>query len=380
MIFRVIINQIQHSIPPITPMYEHKQKLETIATEVDHALEKIDLQKLKNRIIECNILSQEQDFWQDQENAQKITKELAALQKEVEDWEKIKTEVDELQALSPTIKIEEDEAAGEDFKKMIDDLEARWHKLETKTFLNGKYDSNNAILSIHAGTGGKDAMDFAEILLRMYIRYAEHSGYTVEIMEKSAGEEVGLKSATILISGYMAYGYLKCEKGVHRLVRNSPFNAKNSRETSFVLVEVMPDIDTSHHAQINKDDLRIDTFRSGGAGGQNVNKVSSAVRITHLPTNIVVACQTERSQLQNKERAMKILLGKLTELAEKQQVAELNQLKGEPVQMSWGNQMRSYVFHPYTMVKDHRTNYEERDVNKVLDGEIDGFIEAELKS
>lgn len=361
-------------------MYEHKQKLETIANEVNSALQKIDLQKLKNRIIECNILSQEQDFWNDQENAQKITKELAALQKEVDDWEKIKAEVDELQALSPTIKIEEDEDAAEDFKKMIDDLEARWHKLETKTFLNGKYDPNNAILSIHAGTGGKDAMDFAEILLRMYIRYAEHSGYTVEIMEKSAGEEVGLKSATILISGYMAYGYLKCEKGVHRLVRNSPFNAKNSRETSFVLVEVMPDVDTSHHAQINKDDLRIDTFRAGGAGGQNVNKVSSAVRITHLPTNLVAACQTERSQLQNKERAMKILLGKLTELAEKQQVAELNQLKGEPVQMSWGNQMRSYVFHPYTMVKDHRTNYEERDVNKVLDGEIDGFIEAELKS
>lgn len=361
-------------------MYEHKQKLETIANEVNSALQKIDLQKLKNRIIECNILSQEQDFWNDQENAQKITKELAALQKEVDDWEKIKAEVDELQALAPTIKIEEDEDAAEDFKKMIDDLEARWHKLETKTFLNGKYDPNNAILSIHAGTGGKDAMDFAEILLRMYIRYAEHSGYTVEIMEKSAGEEVGLKSATILISGYMAYGYLKCEKGVHRLVRNSPFNAKNSRETSFVLVEVMPDVDTSHHAQINKDDLRIDTFRAGGAGGQNVNKVSSAVRITHLPTNLVAACQTERSQLQNKERAMKILLGKLTELAEKQQVAELNQLKGEPVQMSWGNQMRSYVFHPYTMVKDHRTNYEERDVNKVLDGEIDGFIEAELKS
>lgn len=361
-------------------MYEHKQKLETIATEVDNALQKIDLQKLKNRIIECNILSQEQDFWNDQENAQKITKELAALQKEVVDWEKMQAEVKELQELAPSIKIEEDPASGEDYKKMIDDLEARWHKLETKTFLNGKYDATNAILSIHAGTGGKDAMDFAELLLRMYIRYAEHNGYTVEIMEKSAGEEVGLKSATILISGYMAYGYLKCEKGVHRLVRNSPFNAKNSRETSFALVEVMPDVDISHHAQIHKDDLRIDTFRAGGAGGQNVNKVSSAVRITHLPTNLVAACQTERSQLQNKERAMKILIGKLTELAEKQQVAELNQLKGEPVQMSWGNQMRSYVFHPYTMVKDHRTNHEEHDVNKVLDGGIDGFIEAELKS
>ncbi|MGL5830585.1 MAG: peptide chain release factor 2 [Candidatus Altimarinota bacterium] len=361
-------------------MYEHKQKLETIATEVSNALQKIDLQQLKNRIIECNILSQEQDFWNDQENAQKITKEQAALQKEVESWEKIKAEVEELQALGPTIKIEEDPDSAQDYKNMIDNLEINWRKLETKTFLNGKYDSNNAILSIHAGTGGKDAMDFAEILLRMYIRYAEHNDYTVEIMEKSAGEEVGLKSATILISGYMAYGYLKCEKGVHRLVRNSPFNAKNSRETSFALVEVMPDVDISHHAQINKDDLRIDTFRAGGAGGQNVNKVSSSVRITHLPTNLVAACQTERSQLQNKERAMKILIGKLTELAEKQQVAELNQLKGEPVQMSWGNQMRSYVFHPYTMVKDHRTNHEERDVNKVLDGEIDGFIEAELKS
>jgi len=361
-------------------MHEHKQKLEVISTEIKHALTKIGLEDLKSQIIDLNLLTQKPDFWNNAEKAQQISKKLAATQKEVDLWTAIDKEVTELSELSPTINIDEDPASGEEFKKLIDDLEKRWHKLETKTFLGGKYDTCDALLSIHAGTGGKDAMDFVSMLLRMYIRWCENNDYNCEILEKSEGEEVGTKSVTVQVSGPYAYGYLRCEKGVHRLVRNSPFNSKNTRETSFALVEVMPDLDISEHAQINKDDLRIDTYRSGGAGGQNVNKVSSAVRITHLPTNIVVTCQSERSQLQNKDRAMKILLGKLTELAEKQQVAELSQLKGEPVQMSWGNQIRSYVLQPYTMVKDHRNNHEEHDVNAIFDGQIDGFIEAELKS
>lgn len=361
-------------------MHEHKQKLETIDAEIKHAVEKIDLGKLSAQITDLEKQTQAPDFWNDTKTAQQVSKQLSVLQKEFAEWQALQKDTAELTEISPTINMDEDPASGEEFKKMVDDLEKRWHKLETKTFLSGKFDQSDAILSIHAGTGGKDAMDFVGILLRMYLRWCEDQGYVCEVLDRSDGEEVGVKSVTVSVAGPYAYGYLKCEKGVHRLVRNSPFNAKNSRETSFALVEVMPDVDVSHQDKIRKEDLRIDTYRSGGAGGQNVNKVSSAVRITHLPTGLVVACQTERSQLQNKERAMKILTAKLVDLAEKQQVAELNELKGEPVQMSWGNQIRSYVLQPYKMVKDHRTDHEEGNVDAVLDGQIDGFIEAELKS
>ncbi len=360
-------------------MYEHKEKLTTISTEITHAIEKIDLPRLRAQISELEKETLAPDFWNDTDKAQQTSKRLASLQKELAQWEALAKDRDELTELAPTINMDEDAATGTEWMKMVDDLEKRWRKLEVKTFLGGKYDESDAILSIHAGTGGKDAADFVGMLLRMYLRWSEDQGYVCEVLDRSDGEEVGIKSVTVSVAGPFAYGYLKCEKGVHRLVRNSPFNAKNSRETSFALVEVMPDVDVSHQAKINKDDLKVDTFRSGGAGGQNVNKVSSAVRITHIPTGLVVTCQTERSQLQNKDRAMKILTAKLIDLAEKQQVQELSKLKGEPVQMSWGNQIRSYVLHPYTMVKDHRTDYEEHDVNAVLEGAIDGFIEAELK-
>jgi len=361
-------------------MHEHKQKLAQIALQLKTALNKVDLPQIQKRISNLTGQTQNPGFWNNQEKAQTVSQELSWLQKELNDWTNLQINLKALQELAPTIDIENDPESAKDFKKMVDDLEKSWKYMEIKTFFKGKYDSANVILSIHAGTGGKDAMDFVNILLRMYLRYCENNKFITEILDQSVGEEVGIKSVTVEVKGTMAYGYLKNEKGVHRLVRNSPFNAKNSRETSFALVEVMPDISTEHHVEINSDDLKIDTFRSSGAGGQNVNKVSSAVRITHLPTNIVVTCQSERSQYQNKERALKILTAKLIELAEQQQVEELSKLKGGRVEMSWGNQIRSYILQPYTLVKDHRTNYEEHNVDAVLDGHIEGFIEAKLKS
>ncbi len=360
-------------------MHEYRQKLDVISAEIEKAIETVDMGALEKKAADLTNQTQDPKFWEDQARAQEVTKALSGVQKEIAAWIKIRTDCDELLSLFPTINPEDDPKGAEEFKKMVDSFEHDWHKLEISTFLNGKYDKNNVIMSIHSGTGGKDAMDFAEMLLRMYMRWAEKNGYEVEQAEKSPGEEVGIKSVTIFIRGYLAYGYLKGEKGVHRLVRQSPFNAKHTRETSFAMVDIMPEIPREEMPEINKDDLRIDTYRSSGAGGQNVNKTSSAVRLTHIPTGIVVACQDERSQLQNKERALTILHAKLVALKEKQQVAEINQLKGERVEIAWGNQIRSYVLHPYTMVKDHRTDYEEHDVGAVLNGEIDGFIEQEVK-
>ncbi|MFC1748052.1 peptide chain release factor 2 [Pseudomonadota bacterium] len=360
-------------------MQEYKEKLETVRSEIETALEKIDLENLRTKIKDLSFQTQEQDFWDNQERAQKISKELSDLQKEVEDWEKIQADTEELTELFPTIDIEEDPDSAEDFKTMVDLLEKAWRRLEIRTFLNGKYDKYSAIVSIHAGTGGKDAMDFADMLLRMYLRYFERQGFEAEVSDRSPGEDTGLKSVTIFVRGYLVYGHMKHERGVHRLVRLSPFNVKHTRETSFAFVDVLPDIPEEDLPEIRKDDLKIDTFRSSGAGGQSVNKTSSAVRVTHVPTGIVVTCQDERSQLQNKERAMKILHAKLIDLKEKQQVEEIAEIRGERVEMSWGNQIRSYVLHPYTMVKDHRTDHEENNVQAILDGEIDGFIEAELK-
>ncbi|MFA7278404.1 MAG: peptide chain release factor 2, partial [Candidatus Gracilibacteria bacterium] len=357
-------------------MHEVKTQLDELQTQITTALKAIDLDTRRHRIIELEILMQESDFWNDQKKAQDISREASHTRTFVERWEKLQQDLKELQELFPTIDPETDPTTAQEYKAMVAKLAQDWRALEIQTFLNGKYDTNNVILSLHAGTGGKDAQDFAEMLMRMYLRWAEKHEFKATILDQSQGEEVGLKSADILIEGEFAYGYLKSENGVHRLVRQSPFNAKASRETSFVLIEVLPEISDAAQIDIKKDDLRVDTYRSSAPGGQNVQKTDSAIRITHLPTNIVVSCQTERSQLQNKETAMKILAAKLADMMERAHAKTLSDLKGGKIEMSWGNQIRSYVLHPYKMVKDHRTDYEERNVEPILDGDIDGFIEA----
>jgi peptide chain release factor 2 len=360
-------------------MHELKIQLEGLETQIQTALKAIDLDTKRHRVIELDTLMQEPDFWSDQKRAQQISREASHTRTFVERWEKLRNDLAELKEIFPTIDAENDTQSVAEFHGMVARLQKDWRGLEIQTFLGGKYDDHSAILSIHAGTGGKDAQDFADMLLRMYLRWAEKHSFAAKILDQSPGEEVGLKSATVAIDGDYVYGYLKSENGVHRLVRQSPFNAKNSRETSFVLVEVLPEIIEGTEIEIKRDDLRVDTYRSSAPGGQNVNKTDSAVRITHIPTGLVVGCQTERSQLQNKEHAMKILAAKLADMMEREQAKELSDLKGGKIEMSWGNQIRSYVLHPYKMIKDHRTDYEERNVEPVLDGEIDGFIEAFLK-
>ena len=360
-------------------MHEIKGKLDELTRQIRKAGATIDITKLRHRLIEFDTLMQEENFWSDGDRARKISEEASELRREISDWEGTLEDCHTLEKLFGEIDPEKDAAGANEFKEMVSALEKKWRSLEIKTFLNGKYDKNNAILSVHAGTGGKDAQDFAEVLMRMYMRYAEDKEWRVEIMDESRGEEVGLKSTTILIEGAFAYGYLKGENGVHRLVRHSPFNTKNTRETSFVLIEVLPEVSEPQTGEIRKEDIEFEAFRSGGKGGQNVNKVSTAVRIKHIPTGIAVKCESERSQLQNKERAMKILHAKLADMMEREQAEHLYELKGGKAEASWGSQIRSYVLHPYKMVKDHRTDYEEKNLEAVFDGKIDGFVEAELK-
>jgi len=361
-------------------MQEIKQQLEELKEAIAKGKAKIDISSLQKRAEELKKESLKPDFWDNPEDASKVNQEISQLTEEIENWESIEDDLNDLMTLTEEIKAEEDPEGVDELRELTEKLSKRWHTLKLSTFLSGKYDKYSAILSIHAGTGGTDSQDFAEMLLRMYLRHAEKKGYKAAVLEKSAGDDAGIKSATVIVTGYLAYGYLKNESGVHRLIRLSPFNVKHTRETSFALVQVLPDIPETDREEIKKEDLKIETFRSSSAGGQSVNTTDSAVRITHIPTGIVVSCQNERSQLQNKEHAMKVLYGRLEDVREKEEAENINSIKGEKVEMSWGNQIRTYTLHPYTLVKDHRTNYEEKDVNKVLDGELDGFIESLLES
>jgi len=304
---------------------------------------------------------------------------LSALKEEVEPWKRLAHRLEELRGLLELAASEGDESLVDEIAADVEEIAKELERLEFRLLLGGEYDDHDAILAVHAGAGGTDSQDWTEMLLRMYLRWAEGRDYKSRILDSSAGEEAGLKSATIEVSGRYAYGYLKAERGVHRLVRLSPFDAAHRRHTSFALVEVMPAIEDQVEIEISPDDLRIETFRASGPGGQHVQKSSTAVRITHLPTGVGAACQNERSQSQNKAMAMKVLRARLLDLELQKREEEQARLKGEHVEAGWGNQIRSYVLHPYTMVKDHRTGYEVGYVGAVLNGEIDEFIEAYLR-
>jgi len=364
-------------------MQQVKEQLETLHKEVEDALAFLKLPEKEARLAELGALMNEPGFWDDSNKAQKLSKEQGFLTQSVVAWKKLKEDLEyDLELLNMVNEII-DEAEIKELTDNAENLQKRFEALEVQLYLNGKYDNTPAILTVHAGAGGTDAQDFGEMILRMYTRYAEAKEWSIELQDRSDGEEAGIKSATIRIDAPYAYGFLKEEAGVHRLVRLSPFNSGNTRETSFIKVEVTPEIDANETVDIDEKDLRIDVFRAGGHGGQSVNTTDSAVRITHLPTGIVVQCQNERSQLQNKQFAMANLTSKLLALQEKHHLAELSQIKGEHVETAWGNQIRSYVLHPYQMVKDHRTNYETSQVDKVLEGdpsELDIFIEKSLKS
>lgn len=318
-------------------------------------------------------------FWDEPAEAQKVMKEIAALKEKVEKYRRLETKFHDAATLWELGMEEQDDSVADEVAAGLSTVRRELEQLELEVMLRGEYDSHNAILTFHAGAGGTEAQDWAQMLLRMYVRWAEKHGYKVETMDILPGEEAGIKSATILVSGPYAYGYLKAEKGVHRLVRISPFDASGRRHTSFAALDVMPEIDDDVEVIINPDDIRVDTYRAGGAGGQHINKTDSAVRMTHIPTGIVVQCQNERSQIQNREQCMRLLRAKLFELERRKQEEKLAALGGEYQAIEWGSQIRSYVFHPYSLVKDHRTNVEVGNVQAVMDGEIDPFIEAYLK-
>ena len=338
-----------------------------------------DIPNLEKRLKELEEETTKTEFWEDTENTTKVLAEIKKIKNKYSKYKELEKEIQNLSELSELVQLEYDEEIANDIIKNTKKEQKNLEKLELETLLSGKYDSNNAIITIHPGAGGTESQDWAEMLYRMYTRWATKNEYEVKELDFLEGDEAGIKSVTFEIVGSNAYGYMKSEKGVHRLVRISPFDSGGRRHTSFASVEVLPEITEDIEININPDDLRIDTYRASGAGGQHINKTSSAIRITHIPTNIVVACQSERSQIQNRETAMKMLKSKLFDLKEQEHKDKIEDLKGEQRDIAWGSQIRSYVFCPYTMVKDHRTNFEVGNVQGVMDGDLDGFMESFLK-
>lgn len=332
----------------------------------------VKLEKLEEEISRA-------DLWDDPGAAQRVMQEVTRQKEKVNLFERVKREAEDTATLWELAVEEDDSSLEEEIEKALKKIMNRFTQLELEILLSGPYDRNNAIITLHSGAGGTEAQDWVQMLYRMYCRWGERRGYKVETLDLLPGEEAGIKSVTFSLAGENAYGYAKCEKGVHRLVRISPFDASGRRHTSFASVDVMPEVSEDIEITIDPEDLKVDTYRSGGAGGQHVNKTDSAIRITHLPTGTVVQCQSERSQIQNRAYAMRILQAKLLVLKRKQHEDELTEIRGELNDIAWGSQIRSYVFHPYSMVKDHRTNVETGNVNAVMDGEIDQFIAAWLQ-
>lgn len=350
------------------------KRLSELEAKISEALNALDLTSDEAKLAELDAAMTQPDFWNNSDAAGKTSQEAASLRKHVEGWRNLQEQVVSLREIGEL----GDASMEEELATDVAAAEAEFAAREFELKLSGTYDRNSAILTIGAGAGGTDAQDWAEMLLRMYLRFAERAGFTATVVDQSAGEEAGIKSATIEIGGQYAYGKLKSEKGVHRLVRLSPFNSDNLRQTSFAMIDVVPQLDHPDEVEIDSKDLRVDVYRSGGNGGQSVNTTDSAVRITHIPTNTVVAIQNERSQLQNKEKAMAILKARLTLLMHEQQKAQIDDLRGAPQAAEWGSQIRSYVLHPYTQVKDHRTGSVTSQAQDVLDGDIDQFIDAYL--
>ena len=338
-----------------------------------------DIPKVEIELANLELETQKNEFWNDSKNSSLVLKKIKNLKDKKENYNRLNSEITNLLEILELLKQENDNEMEDELLRNKKNIEEEILNLEITTLLSGKYDENNAIVTIHPGAGGTESQDWAQMLYRMYTRWASFHGLSVKELDYLDGDEAGLKSVTFLVEGEYAYGYLKSEKGVHRLVRISPFDAGGRRHTSFASVEVLPEITEDIEIDINLDDLRVDTYRASGAGGQHINKTSSAVRITHLPTNTVVSCQTERSQIQNRETAMKMLKSKLLNLKEQEHKEKIEDLKGEQRDIAWGSQIRSYVFCPYTLVKDHRTNYEVGNVQSVMDGDLDKFMEEYLK-
>ncbi len=358
---------------------ELKLALADMASPLKDLAEAIGLSKIKEEISELEAESAAPDFWDDMEKSHKTLQKISFLKNKQQKYLKLKSLYDDIKVLISLAEEEQDESLLEEIEPSLKTLETELESQRLETLLNGEYDVKNAILTLHAGAGGTEAQDWVEMLYRMYYRWGERHNFGVKTLDYLDGEEAGLKNVSILIEGVNAYGYLKSEAGVHRLVRISPFDSSGRRHTSFASVEVMPEIDDDFNVEIAPDDIKMDVFRASGAGGQHVNKTSSAVRLTHIPTGIIVACQNERSQHQNREVALKMLKSKLVEIKEREHLEKIEDIKGVQKDIAWGSQIRSYVFMPYTLVKDHRTNFEMGNVNAVMDGDIDGFINAYLK-
>ncbi len=357
---------------------EYKSALAELFPQAQKLGNALDIEALKTKLEELENKAAEPDFWDDMESAQKIMRLSNHTKDKISKYQSLIQKLEDSQTILELLLEEDDDSLSQELSQNITTARKDLEEQTLSTLLTGEYDSNNAIITLHAGAGGTEAMDWAEMLFRMYSRWSERRGFSIKTLDFVEGDEAGLKSISLLIEGENAYGYLKSETGVHRLVRVSPFDSSGRRHTSFASLEVIPEIDESTDVEIKDEDIKMDVYRASGAGGQHVNKTSSAVRITHLPTGIVTACQNERSQLQNRTVAMKMLKSKLIEIKEREHLDKIEDIKGEQKEIAWGSQIRSYVFMPYTMVKDHRTNFEAGNINAVMDGDIDGFINSYL--